>query len=233
MSAASREGLRERRKRVTRAELLLAGRRLFSEKGLYLSRVEDLASQAGIAKGTLYQYFRNKEDLIQAVVQAGFEELDKWVEERVAGARDPDELLLRIAQAHIDFLTANTDLLRIFHQVRGLLKFEGKEWRPLRAVLQRHLDCLAGRMRAGRPSISNDPAVRRELAELLFGAVSGSLSVRASMNPGAPLAPAPPALTLALASMARSFVLERSRARLSGWLGTDGLQRPRREAGKR
>ena len=112
----ARESLRERRKRTTRSELLVAGRRLFSEKGLYRSRVEDLTHGAGIAKGTLYQYFRNKEDLIHAVEEAGFEELDRSVEYRIRGA-EPNDLLLNVIQAHIDFLTMNPDLMRIFHQV--------------------------------------------------------------------------------------------------------------------
>ncbi|HUK63923.1 MAG TPA: helix-turn-helix domain-containing protein, partial [Dongiaceae bacterium] len=47
-------GRREHRKHATRRELLIAGRRLFAERGLYDSRIEDLSRQAGIAKGTLY-----------------------------------------------------------------------------------------------------------------------------------------------------------------------------------
>lgn len=48
------DGRRERRKSITRADLLKAGRRLFSQKGLYESHVEDLTEIAGIAKGTFY-----------------------------------------------------------------------------------------------------------------------------------------------------------------------------------
>ena len=44
-------GRREHRKRVTRRELLVAGRKLFGDEGLYESRIEDLTRHAGIAKG--------------------------------------------------------------------------------------------------------------------------------------------------------------------------------------
>jgi AcrR family transcriptional regulator len=198
------QGLRERRKSVTRSELLLAGRKLFSEKGLYLSRVADLTSGAGIAKGTLYQYFRSKEHLVQAVVEAGFSELREFVEQRVRAASDGDALLLNLVEAHIEFLEANPDLMRIFHQVRGVLKFEGAGWRPLRRVLTQHLDGLADRMSAVR-WIPDDHARRREHAELLFGAVSGTMSVRASTGSRHELSQAPEALARALVSMSKEY----------------------------
>lgn len=209
---AAPESLRERRKRMTREELLRAGRRLFSEKGLYMSRVEDLTSQAGIAKGTLYQYFGNKEELILAVVEAGFEDLGRLVGERVQGTNDTTACLVEILMAHGDFFVRNPDLMRVFHQVRGALKFGGAQWDPLRAVLDRHLDSLAGILSDVKPPLAETAAVRRELAELLFGAVSGAFSVRASTRPRAPLAPAPRALALALSSMVKTFAAERGQA---------------------
>jgi AcrR family transcriptional regulator len=59
----------ERRKEARPAELVAAALELFVEKGYAGTRLEDVAAQAGVSKGTLYLYFENKEDLFKAVVR--------------------------------------------------------------------------------------------------------------------------------------------------------------------
>ncbi len=80
------ESRRESRKRETRARLLAAGRRLFGDEGLYDSRIEDLTTVAGIAKGTIYGYFEDKQALVHAVVAAALAELLAHVHARSAAA---------------------------------------------------------------------------------------------------------------------------------------------------
>ena len=176
--ARPRLGRRMQRKEWARQELLLAGRQLFSEKGLYESRVEDLARIAGIAKGTLYLYFRDKEDLIQAVVTAGFELLQQRVRERTEGARALSDVVSRIVATHLEFFVENPDLMRIFHQARGMLKFDRPRWRPLRVPLLKHLESVADLL-GQTPSLAPlSPGERLDLAIQLFGVVSGVTSVR-------------------------------------------------------
>ncbi len=175
-------GKRERRKELTRRQLLVAGRRLFGEKGLYESRVEDLTSVAGIAKGTLYGYFADKEALVHAVVAAGLDELLARVRETVARARGPEEVVAAMARAHIEFYAANPDLMRIFHQVRGMLKFRRPEGRILREALHRYLAELATMLAPGPGGRRTSPRAREEVVRLLFGSVSGITSVRAALN---------------------------------------------------
>ncbi|MEN9868199.1 MAG: hypothetical protein RL748_3789 [Pseudomonadota bacterium] len=59
----------ERRKDARPQELLAAALDLFVERGFAATRLEDVAKQAGVSKGTLYLYFANKEDLFKAVVR--------------------------------------------------------------------------------------------------------------------------------------------------------------------
>jgi AcrR family transcriptional regulator len=59
----------ERRKQARPAELLGAALDLFVEKGYAGTRLEDVATRAGVSKGTLYLYFENKEELFKAVVR--------------------------------------------------------------------------------------------------------------------------------------------------------------------
>jgi AcrR family transcriptional regulator len=59
---------RERRKQARPGELLEAALSLFVEKGFAGTRVEEVAAQAGVSKGTLFLYYASKEDLFKAVV---------------------------------------------------------------------------------------------------------------------------------------------------------------------
>ena len=219
-------GRRKQRQAWTRSELLLAGRRLFSIHGLYESRVEDLTRTAGIAKGTLYLYFRDKEDLIQAVVAEGFSLLQQRLRERMSGSRGLDETVARIVAAHLDFFADNPDLLRIFHQARGMLKFDRPRWRPLRAPLQQHLGYVAELL--GRtPSLARcTHEDRLALAIHLFGSVSGVASVRVAMDPRARANVEAEAVTRALVASCRWQV--KQRAALGRERSPTVWQRPRR-----
>lgn len=175
---------RERRKAETRSQLLRAGRRLFSERGLYAARIEDLSEMAGIAKGTLYLYFPDKLALIGQVISDGYDELGSYVARRAVGAGSPRALLRRVTEAHFEFLVANPDLLRIFHQGRGMLLFGRREWRPLAAPLRRHLALVAGILGASAELRRLGAGGRTRLATLILGLVSGTSSVALAVKPG-------------------------------------------------
>lgn len=198
-------GRREQRKALTRSELLLAGRRLFSARGLYEASVEDVATAAGIAKGTLYQYFRNKEELIQAVVEDGFETLGTWITAQSQGSTNLSDLLGRIIEAHLDFFAENADLLRLLHQIRGLLKFDRQRWSPLRTPMQTHLDHVARLLATAPPGDRIPRTRRRTMATLLYGTVSGIGSLRAAMTPNQKLNFDAPQLTLSIVAMVLAY----------------------------
>lgn len=72
---------RHRRKDARPEEILTAGLEEFAERGFSAARLEDIASRAGIATGTIYRYFDGKEVLFEAAVKSrispGFENLDQ------------------------------------------------------------------------------------------------------------------------------------------------------------
>lgn len=190
----------------TRHGLLSAGRKLFSDKGLYESRVEEITEMADVGKGTLYRYFRNKEALILAVVEAGFADLRLRVAERTSQAGDLEQAIEAIAEAHVGFFADNPDLMRIFHQSRGMLKFDRPEWRPLAASLDGHLEFLAATLRRFDGGSRAGRVRHRDLAGLLFGGVSGTLSVNVAVDPRVEITSMTPLLVAALKGMAGPFV---------------------------
>lgn len=61
----------ERRKETRPSELTAAALELFVEKGFAATKLDDIATRAGVSKGTLYLYFDSKEALFKAVVREG------------------------------------------------------------------------------------------------------------------------------------------------------------------
>jgi AcrR family transcriptional regulator len=83
-----------RRKEARPDEILAAALASFAERGFASTRLEDVAARAGISKGTLYLYFRSKEELFKAVVRATLVPNLERVEALAAAFEGPSALLL-------------------------------------------------------------------------------------------------------------------------------------------
>lgn len=84
----------ERRKESRPAELLAAALELFVERGYAATRLDDIASRAGVSKGTLYLYFANKEDLFKALVRENIVALLDRFRDEIAGSDEPSASLV-------------------------------------------------------------------------------------------------------------------------------------------
>ena len=67
--------MRERSRRETRRRLIEAGKKLFARRGFARTRATDISREAGVAVGTLYVHFRDKEELLREILFQGFEEI--------------------------------------------------------------------------------------------------------------------------------------------------------------
>jgi AcrR family transcriptional regulator len=84
-----------RRKEARPAELIAAALEVFVERGFAATRLDDVAARAGVTKGTLYLYFKNKEDLLEAVVRAALVPVVREAESAVADFQGDTAALLR------------------------------------------------------------------------------------------------------------------------------------------
>ncbi|MCD6681047.1 MAG: TetR/AcrR family transcriptional regulator [Burkholderiaceae bacterium] len=89
-----------RRKDARPGELLDAALDLFVDRGFAATRLEDVARHAGVSKGTLYLYYANKQELLEAVVRANLIPLiDAFAGEiRASGAPCAEQLRLFFAK---------------------------------------------------------------------------------------------------------------------------------------
>lgn len=85
----------ERRKDARPAEIVAAALQLFSDRGFAATRLEDVATVAGVSKGTVYLYFESKEQLFEAVVRESVAPNIARAEALVDGWQGPTSELLR------------------------------------------------------------------------------------------------------------------------------------------
>ncbi|HXZ02634.1 MAG TPA: TetR/AcrR family transcriptional regulator [Stellaceae bacterium] len=83
-----------RRKAARPSEILAAALACFGERGFAATRLEDVAARAGVTKGTLYLYFRNKEELFKAVVRQSLVPNIARAEALAAQSAEPSPALL-------------------------------------------------------------------------------------------------------------------------------------------
>jgi len=67
--------MREQSRRETRRRLIEAGTKLFARRGFARTRATDISREAGVAVGTLYVHFNDKEELLREILFRGFEEI--------------------------------------------------------------------------------------------------------------------------------------------------------------
>lgn len=104
---------RKRRPDARPSEILDAALDLFSERGFAATRLEDVASRAGLSKAAIYLYFRDKTSLLQALVQAQVGPNLEMAHAMAASHQGPVEPLLRQILGFLAHRVATTRLPNI------------------------------------------------------------------------------------------------------------------------
>jgi TetR/AcrR family transcriptional regulator, fatty acid metabolism regulator protein len=107
-----------------REAILRAATQVFAHNGYFNSKVADIASAAGIADGTVYLYFKSKEEILHSIFDRTMEEVISEGRKQLEQISDPREKLRRIALLHLERMGADRDLAIVFQvELRGSTKF--------------------------------------------------------------------------------------------------------------
>src|SRR4026208_2609925 len=107
-----------------REAILRAAITVFAHNGYFNSKVADIAREAGVADGTVYLYFKSKEDILHSIFDRSVEEALDAARNRIKELDDPREKLRQIALLHLERLGADRDLAVVFQvELRGSTKF--------------------------------------------------------------------------------------------------------------
>jgi len=111
-------GLKERRERERderRRQILVAARALLSKQGLGGASIHQIAKRAELGVGTIYFYYRSKEELFAALQQEGLEVLQTRVKAAGDRGKSPADRLKKIALAYFRFSEENKDYFDIIN----------------------------------------------------------------------------------------------------------------------
>ncbi|MCU1310609.1 MAG: transcriptional regulator, TetR family, partial [Candidatus Angelobacter sp.] len=104
--------------------ILQAAIEVFAEHGYFNSRISDIAKKADVADGTIYLYFKNKEQILMAAIDFAFTLFMDAAQLQLAEIKEPRERLRRLAALHLESLGANRGLAMVFQtEFRQSAKF--------------------------------------------------------------------------------------------------------------
>ncbi|MFD3445379.1 TetR/AcrR family transcriptional regulator [Microbacteriaceae bacterium 4G12] len=83
---------------------------IIAENGYHQAQVSKIAKQAGVADGTIYLYFKNKEDILISLFQEKMGEFIDTIRRKTAGIESAIEKLLMLVETHFALLSENHDL---------------------------------------------------------------------------------------------------------------------------
>ncbi len=167
-------------------EIVQAARRVIGELGFADASMERIAHEAGVAKGTIYLYFRNKEELLAQVATHGFAQLMDRARADTVRVRGSEAKLAALTRAILEHSSENEEIFRALHEHRQL--------RPenpplLAATLEENLEQLvsfvAGMIERGSKSGELRECNARRAARFLVESMRGAILERLREPPSA------------------------------------------------
>lgn len=107
-----------------REAILRAAIKVFAGKGYFNSKVADIAKEAGIADGTVYLYFKSKDEILHSVFDRTMADFIADGRKELAEIKGAEAKLRRIAELHLERLSDDRELAIVFQvELRGSTKF--------------------------------------------------------------------------------------------------------------
>lgn len=120
----------EARKAEKRALIIDAAVDVFAERGFHPARVSDIARRAGVADGTIYLYFKNKEDLLLSIFEEKMDVLLGAMHAAMETTDDPIEQIRLFARHHFLQVRENRSAAEVLQVELRLSNKFLKEYRP-------------------------------------------------------------------------------------------------------
>ncbi|MFT5685924.1 MAG: TetR/AcrR family fatty acid metabolism transcriptional regulator [Myxococcota bacterium] len=159
-----------------RARIVDAAIEVFAAKGFHSARISDIARLAGVADGTIYLYFRNKEDLLLSIFEEKMELLIVELRGALDGVTDPVERLKVCARQHFIQLEKYPALAQVLQvELRQSHKFL-REYRPEK--LWEYLAIFEDIIRDGQTRGSFRSTIDPFLAQWAFFGALDELSIQ-------------------------------------------------------
>lgn len=105
-------------------KILKAAVKVFAEKGFYNARVSEIAKEADVADGTIYLYFKNKDDILISLFEEEFGQIVENMRQELEKEENPLKKIRKFAQVHLSILQKQQQLAEVLGvEVRQSSKF--------------------------------------------------------------------------------------------------------------
>jgi AcrR family transcriptional regulator len=129
-----------------RLRIIAAAAELFAAQPFHKVLLSDVAEAAGVGKGTLYIYFKNKEDLYLSVLYSGFDQLVAELQRRLDQDRlDPPEYLEAAVGEIVRFAYRNPYMFELMRTVRWCDVLGDARWKSKRSELKALMESIIRR----------------------------------------------------------------------------------------
>jgi AcrR family transcriptional regulator len=153
-----------------------AALRVFEERGIQDTTVDDIAASAGIAQGTFFNYFRSKDEFLQGMVRNGLERLCDDIRHKVDVDASSPVKIRQLVDAHLDFYLQRNGYLQMMQQVGHLAGRKTRD--PIANEFQRYVNFLSHLI--GRTNGTPPRGVAAIFAGMLTGSLTYLLSLRSN-----------------------------------------------------
>jgi TetR/AcrR family fatty acid metabolism transcriptional regulator len=94
-------------------KIIAAATKIFSQKGFFKAKVSEIAKEAGIADGTVYIYFKHKDDILISLFEEKMQEVLDNMKEQIDQETDPLKKIERFALVHLQLIEDHKDIAEI------------------------------------------------------------------------------------------------------------------------
>lgn len=170
--AEDAKAVKARRGADKRERILRAAIKVFARKGFYATRVSEIAKAAGVADGTIYLYFKNKDDVLISIFEDRITKLIAFLRAQIEEAETFEDRVRVVVEVQLGLLEEQRDLAEVvtvnLRQSSRLLK------QYAAPLFTQYLDLIAGVIADGqRAGVFRDDVSARVVARGLWGALDG------------------------------------------------------------
>ena len=174
----------QKRAKRTRKKLKKAALDVFSEKSVDAATVEEITEKADVGKGTLYQHFEDKEEIVVTLVDEAVEHLIERIRSYESSPETLEDMLEHLLNAHYEFSVGAKEEFMLLFQGKLLLRLESDTLDELEEPYLHYLEEIENQL-AAYISPRIDPIKIRRLACAVAGFVFGFFSfAMIGMTPG-------------------------------------------------
>ncbi len=165
---------KEREYLAHRDEILSAAEKVFAAKGFFPTTMSDIARRAEFGTGTLYKYFKSKEELYFTLIDEKAEEINRLVKAELSQKNSAVERIKNALKLQFEFVERNRDFFRIYISERSRFEWTVKDdlGKGLHEKMVSYIDILSEVIRQGIKRGEFKSMDPRDLAHAFVGIVN-------------------------------------------------------------